>query len=375
MPTRPHRSSATLLALVFALLIVYASLYPFEGWRNQDISPFAFLNAPWPRYWSRFDLGANWLGYMPLGFLMALALLRTRLLPQPALLAALAASLLSLVMEALQTYLPQRVPQLADWLLNSAGALTGAVLAQLLQHLGAVDQWSRFRVRWFVREARAPLVLLLLWPIALLFPPAAPLALGQIRQRLHSFLNNWVEGTPFASYIDEPSAYLLPLSNLSELLSVGLGFIIPCLLAYSVTQGWPRRLGLMLAGIAIAFAASGLSATLSFSPEYGWAWLSPPARAGLLVGSVLAALAVILPRRLCLALLVMALVWQLSLINSAPETPYYAQALQSWEQGRFIRFHGLAQWLGWLWPFMTLVVAAAALVRRDTLAHTDKIRA
>ncbi len=363
MASRAHRSSATLLALVFALLIVYASLYPFDGWRDQGIVPWSFFNAPWPLYWSRFDLGANLLGYMPLGFLVSLALLRTRLLPQPALVATLAPALLSLVLEGLQTYLPQRVPQLSDWLLNCAGALLGALLAQLLQRLGALDRWSRFRETWFVRDARAPLVLLLLWPAALLFPPAAPLALGQIRERLHSFLNEWVEGTPLAPYINEPGDYLLPLSNLAELLSVGLGFIIPCLLAYSITQGWPRRLGLLLLGVVVALAASGLSAALSFSPEHGWAWLSPPARAGLLVGGVMAALAVILPRRLCLALLLVALVWQLSLINSAPETPYYAQTLQSWEQGRFIRFHGLAQWLGWLWPYMVLAVAVQALVR------------
>ena len=32
MNTR-HRSSATWLALAYALLVLYASLYPFEGWR------------------------------------------------------------------------------------------------------------------------------------------------------------------------------------------------------------------------------------------------------------------------------------------------------------------------------------------------------
>jgi hypothetical protein len=34
--------------------------------------------------------------------------------------------------------------------------------------------------------------------------------------------------------------------------------------------------------------------------------------------------------------------------------------LQTWEQGRFIRFHGVAQWLGWLWPYGVLM---AALIR------------
>jgi len=365
MNARQHRSSASLLSAVFALLIVYATLYPFEGWRDQGVSPLAFFNGPWPKYWSRFDVVANGVGYIPLGFLLALAIMRTRLLPHPALMASLAASALSLTLEMLQTYLPGRVPQLSDWLLNSGGALIGALLAQGLERMGAIDTWSRFRERWFVRDAHWPLVLLLLWPAALLFPPAAPLALGQVRQRLHDAALEWVEGTPLAPYVDEPSAYVMPLSNLNELLCVVLGFMIPCLLAYSVTLGWPRRLALLLFGVCIALGASSLSAALSFSPEHGLAWLSPPAKAGLLVGVVGAALAVILPRRLCLGLLVIALVWQLSLINAAPETPYYAQTLQSWEQGRFIRFHGLAQWLGWVWPFAALGAALVALTRKQ----------
>jgi VanZ family protein len=366
---QPHRSSATLLALIFALLIGYASLYPFSGWRDQGINPFYFLNAPWPRYWSRFDIVANFVGYMPLGFLATLALLRTRLLPQPALLATLLCSLLSLLLEALQSYLPLRVPQLSDWLLNSGGALAGALSAVALERLGAVDRWSRFRARWFVREARAPLVLLAIWPVALLFPPSAPLALGQVRERLQHFLNDLVEGTPFAALIDEPSVYLRPLSNLGELVCVALGFVIPCLLAYAMTQGWHRRLLLLGLGTLTALAASSLSAALSYSPEHAWGWLSLPTQIGLALGAVLALLCLPLPRRFNWALLVVSLVWQLSLINAVPETPYYAQTLQSWEQGRFIRFHGLAQWLGWLWPFLALWVALAALVRRDDSPH------
>lgn len=361
----PHRSSATLLALIFALLIVYASLYPFDGWRDQGIHPFYFLNAAWPRYWSRFDVVANFLGYAPLGFLTTLALLRTRLLPQPALLAALACSLLSLLLEALQSYLPLRVPAVSDLLLNSGGALGGAVLAVALERMGVIDHWSRFRARWFVRDARAPLVLLALWPVALLFPPAVPLALGQVRRRLHEFANEWVERTPFAALIDEPMGYVLPLSNLSELTCVALGFVIPCLLAYAVTLGWHRRALLWVGGALTALAASSLSAALSYSPEHAWGWLSLASQVGLAIGVVLALLCLALPRKLCLGLLVAALVWQLSLINSAPETPYYAQALQSWEQGRFIRFHGLAQWLGWLWPYAALLTALMALSQRD----------
>jgi VanZ family protein len=364
-----HRSSATLLALLFVLLIVYASLHPFSGWRNQGIHPFVFLSAPWPRYWSQFDSIANFAGYIPLGFLSTLALLRTRLLAQPGVLVWLACTMLSFLLEALQSYLPLRVPQLSDALLNSSGAALGAVSAVVLERLGVVAHWSRFRQRWFVRDARAPLVLLALWPAALLFPPAVPLALGRFHGRLHDFLHQMLKDTPLAALLEPPSAALLPMTQLAELVCVALGFLIPCLLAYGITLGWHRRLMLGCAGALTALAASSLSAALSYSPAHAWGWLSMAAQAGLAVGMVMALVCTLLPRRLCIALLLAALVWQLSLVNSAPATPYFAQTLQSWEQGSFIRFHGLAQWLGWLWPYAALLVAVRALARRDGLTR------
>jgi len=43
------------------------------------------------------------------------------------------------------------------------------------------------------------------------------------------------------------------------------------------------------------------------------------------------------------------------LVGQAPVDPYFAASLQSWEQGRFIRFHGLALWIGWLWPYAAML--------------------
>jgi VanZ family protein len=361
---QPHRSSATLLAVVFALLIAYASLYPFADWRDQGIGPFAFFTAPWPRYWSHFDVVANFLGYAPLGFLATLALVRTTLLPQPVVWVTLAAATLSLLLEALQTYLPTRVPAVSDLLLNSAGACTGGVLAMSAQRLGVVDRWSSLRRSWFVREARAPLVLLVLWPLALLFPPAAPLSLGQVRERLQSSVDALLEGTPLAHMLHVPGD-LHVLSSLGEMICVACGFLALCWLGFSVTLGWHRRLLLLVGALWLGVAASSLSASMSYSPEHAWSWLSGPTQLGLLAGLLLALLSLNAPRRLCLALLVVALVWQLSLINTVPSTPYYAQTLQAWEQGRFIRFHGLAQWLGWLWPFATLWVALLSLSQAE----------
>ncbi|MEO8835789.1 MAG: VanZ family protein, partial [Caldimonas sp.] len=65
-----HRSSAVPLAWLYGALIAYASLYPFVGWRIPGVGPLEFLFLGWPRWWTRFDLIANLLGYLPLGFLL-----------------------------------------------------------------------------------------------------------------------------------------------------------------------------------------------------------------------------------------------------------------------------------------------------------------
>jgi VanZ family protein len=109
-----HKTAAWPLALIYAALVIYASLYPFDGWRPVGIAPWTFLAAPLPRYWTGFDVAANLLGYGPLGFLLALSALRTSPRLPAVLLAALGGGLLSLVMESLQTYLPMRVASNVD---------------------------------------------------------------------------------------------------------------------------------------------------------------------------------------------------------------------------------------------------------------------
>lgn len=361
---QPHKSSATLLVALYTLVIGYASLYPFGQWRDQGLGPLEFLFAPWPRYWGQFDTAANFFGYVPLGFLATLALLRTTLLARPLVWVVLAASALSLAMEALQTYLPQRVPALSDWLLNSGGALAGAWLASVLEQLGAIDRWSRFRRRWFAQDARASLVLLATWPVALLFPPPVPLGLGQVFERVEAALENALANTPFLAWLPVRSLDLQPMAPASEMLCVALGLLAPSLLGYAYVWGGSRRAIFLVAVCALSLGASGLSAALSYGPEYAWTWMSLPVGLGLLLGLALAMACLWLGRRACLAILLVVLVWQLSLVNLAPSTPYFAQTLQGWEQGSFIRFNGLAQWLGWLWPYAALLLALTTLSQR-----------
>ena len=362
-----HKTSAWPLALVYCTLIVFASLFPFEGWRAQGIAPQVFLLARIPPpYWTGFDVAINLAGYAPLGFLLALALLRTGWPRSAVPLAAVAGGLLSLLMEFLQIYLPQRVPSNLDLVLNTGGALSGALCAALLERLGAIDRWSRFRARWFVPEARGALVLLALWPWALLFPAAEPFGLGQVLERLEATLVDVLDGTPFLTWLPENPLALQPLSPAAEALCVALGLLVPCLLAYSIAAHTGRRAALALASVAVGVAATALSAALSYGPAHAWEWQSAPVRAGIGMGMVLAVISLWLPRRTCAVLLVLVLAVHLSLLNDAPTSAYFAQTLQAWEQGRFIRFFGIGQWLGWLWPYVALVYVLLRASHRDT---------
>jgi VanZ family protein len=366
MSRAPHKTSAWPLAGMYVVLVVYASLYPFEGWRDQGPLPLGFVLAPWPKYWTAFDLWANVLGYAPLGFLLALGALRTRqghgVVGWAVGGATLLAGLLSLMMEAAQEYLPMRVASNVDWALNTFGAWGGALTAALLERLGALDRWGRFRARWFLPEARGALVLLALWPCALLAPSPVPLGLGQVYEQTESGLRSLLEGTPWLGWLPplpnvgvvDPGLGVAPLAPLMVWACVVLGVLIPCLLGYCVIRAFARRALFVLMLLAAALGASLLSAAMSYSPAHAWAWLNTPVQAGLVLAAVFALLLLRVPVRVAAALLLVLLGVFLSLINQAPTGPYYAHNLQLWEQGRFIRFHGVTLWLARLWPYAVL---------------------
>jgi len=351
----PHKSAALPLALLYAALIVYASLYPFTGWRDVGVAPWAYLGAPLPRYWTGFDVGANLAGYLPLGFLLALAL-RRRHPGWPAVaLAALGGTLLSFSMEALQTYLPQRVPSNVDFALNAAGGLAGALAAGALEWLGALERGRRLRARWFMPDSRGALVLLALWPVGLLFPAPVAFGMGQVFERLEEGAARLLADTPFLQWLPLRELDLQPLLPGEEVLCVALGALVPCLLGYTVIARAWRRAVFALAALAAGVAVSALSAGLSYGPVHAWAWIGAPVQQGLWLALLAAALLLALPSRLCVPLLMAVLAAQVVLLNTAPQNPFFALTLQAWEQGRFIHFHGLAQWVGWLWPYAAFV--------------------
>jgi VanZ family protein len=360
-----RRSSAWPLALLYAALVVYASLYPFEGWRIQGVAPLAFLWAPFPQYWTVFDVVANLMGYAPLGFLLSLALLRSGWTSGAWPVAVAVSVLLSLSVESIQNLLPMRVPSNVDLVLNAAGALMGAGLAWVLVRLGGLRHWSAFRASWFEPGTHGSLVLLALWPFALLYPASVPFGLGQVADRLEVGLVQYLADTPFLAWLPQRLEASTPLSPLAEAFCVALGLMAPMLMGYGDLRTTAKRLVFGLALLVCAIGAAGLSSALTYGPDHAWSWLSPQALLGLAMALLGGLLLLGLSRRLCLVAMLLCLAVSLSLLNRAPASPYFAQSLEVWEQGRFIRFHGLSQWLGWLWPFAALVLGIRAVVRQS----------
>lgn len=268
-------------------------------------------------------------------------------------------------METLQSYLPSRVPSNVDLALNTLGAWLGACIAWLLEKMGVIGHWSRFRARWLALDARGAMVLLALWPVALLFPASVPMGLGQVLERFETALAEALADTPFLDWLPVRDIELQPLVPGAELICVALGALIPCLLGYCVIRTAWQRATFSLVMLSTGIAVSALSAALSYGPSHAWAWLDLPVRSGLALAAGLALLMLPLRRRGAAAFALLALAIHLSLLNQAPASAYFAQTLQTWEQGRFIRFHGLAQWLGWLWPYAALGYVLARLSGRE----------
>jgi VanZ family protein len=371
-PAHPRESSALTLALVFTGLVIYASLYPFSGWFWPAGQPLtAMLMPPWPRYHIGFDDGSNFVGYMPLGALVYASALRRGRGPLAAgAIACALPSALSWVMEFTQHFLPARYPSLMDWALNSLGAAAGLSLAIAIHSAGAGVRWSTVRERWFVPHSGATLALLLLWPVGFLYPRNVPFGLGVTWERLQEAAYDLLNDHPLAPWFEWLWASLGEntgtMSKAAEGFSVALGLLGPCLVAFSIARpGW-YRVAIVPLAVAVGLAANTLSAALNFGPVHALGWVTSTVPVGLALGAALALACVLLGPRPAAALGLVALSVNVALVAQAPSDPYYADSLQAWEQGRFIHFHGLAQWVGWLWPFAAGAVLFRHLARSET---------
>ncbi|MCS7100943.1 MAG: VanZ family protein [Burkholderiaceae bacterium] len=359
---------ARLACAAYALLIVYASLAPWSGWRDLGVGPFAFLWAPWPEYVTHFDVAVNVLGYLPFGALLVLALY-PRLRGGAAVAVALATgALLSGAIEALQTYLPPRIASNVDWLANvggtAFGALLGAWRADSLIDRGRLQQ---LRAAWFTRDGSVALVLLALWPLAQMHPLPMLFGLGAADGALLEAARRWFVWLPARM------AWTSTEFILAEALVTTAGLLAAGLMAASVMTARAPRLALLAALGLAALGAKALAYGVRFGSEHALAWLTPGAVAGLLLGTLALSVAAWGPPRAVARLGLLACVTLLVAVAVIPQNPYFTAWLMQWRSGRLAHFHAATQWLASAWPFAAAAwLAAREFMRRDgTCAYNE----
>lgn len=342
VPVEPSPRSRLALysALAYTLLAIYASLYPFSGWRDTGAPLDEFLYGAWPRYWTVFDLILNVLAYLPLGFIWVPALRHRLPTAAAVLLAIVIGGSLSFAMETLQNFLPSRVSSNVDLGCNTLGALIGALAgerwgATLLDGGRLHDLRSRLIHPGTLADAG--LVLLWLWLLTQFNPNTLLFGNGDLRSALE---------------MDSPLSFSAPAFLQLEGAVVAAQAFGVALLAGVLARRGGRRLALGLMGAALA--AKSFAFMLLTNGPHGLAWATPGSLAGLALGLAAWLPASLLPARFQQALAALALLLGVALVNLAPENPYLANAWQEWNPGQFLNFHGLTQLLSVLWPYLAL---------------------
>lgn len=343
--TRQRTFLPHILALLYGLAIAYASLQPFAPWLSPPAGTPFWVVAQWPPKWTRADIIANVLTYVPFGVFTALVPHRASPLVRTGV--ALAAGVtLSFGMETLQMFLPSRAASLIDLLANAGGALVGGVLGGTLVRATRLRQWlSAARGRAFLpgRLGDVGIALLALWLTAQC-NPGIPLFAVNFEPVLQPASNALVAKPDLAAAMLEAAQSALQLA--------GVGLFLALLLRDRRYVG-----GAVLLLIGMALMGKGLAAWLLLKPAAWEAWLKPGVAIGIAAGSLGLLLAAFMPRPAQVAACAIALLSSLLLpfagsdLGSTPAP----LTLFNWRYGHLLNFNGLTHSVLLVWP-----IAAAA---------------
>jgi VanZ family protein len=337
--------------LMYTFLIVYASLYPFSSWHSLGLPVWAFLRAPMPHYWTGFDVAINIIGYLPFGVLVVFALYPQVRGVSAAVIAILSGVLLSGAMEAVQTFLPSRVSSNLDFLTNLAGVCIGAIAGLMLRRT-FLEQSRLLQLRheWFVPEAGLGLIVIGLWPLAQIYPQGYLFGHGQIMPLVSEWFDTPVDLVALLMHDIHLTVqeYWMAETLITACGLTGALLSLACLLRKQTPK--PVLATLLGTAIAVKFMANALL----FAPANAFAWLTPGAKGGLLVGVMMMTGLAYAPPTAQRRLAVASLLFSIVAINLVPANPYFVATLQAWIQGKFLNFNGAAHFLSVFWPFFAL---------------------
>jgi VanZ family protein len=334
-----HNALARQLAIAFTLLVIYASLHPFSGWRSLGAPPLAWLTTGWLRYSTWFDILVNVVGYLPFGFLWTSVLQKRLGHGWAILLVTVLGALLSAAMETAQNYLPTRVPSNLDFTGNTIGVLLGAVLGVrwggvLLSGSRFISLRERLVAPGFVGDSG--LVLIAFWLLTQVNPESLLFGNGDLRRAI-----GIEPSLPF-----DVARFAQIEAAIAAINAFAVGLVLATLRLKT-----PTVLALLLLGTAIR----ALAAAILVEPSEAMHWVNLGNSSGVVIGCLVMLPAMYLMPFLRRALAAAALLLATVLVNLAPHNPYLAQAVLVWHQGNFLNFNGLTRLLSMLWPFLALM--------------------
>jgi VanZ family protein len=354
IPSARYARSSRLVAylsVAYLLLVVYASLYPFSGWRVPNADATHFLLSRWPAYVVASDVVLNVLAYVPLGLLLALSWMGRMPRWAATALAIVATALLSLVLEYTQAYLPTRISSNVDILTNSIGGLWGAVMAVVWGKRWLLSgDLHRLRQQHFHAGARTDVifVLIALWLATQLNADVWLFGNGDVRHLLP-----FDPGVPYSA-----NTYLLFEAAVAALNFVGVAFLVGAVARSFVATAAGLTVLMMTALLLKTIASMAL-----FIPGNPALWLTPGSVIGLVAGVMLwlplAWQSATASSRSAVVCFVAAVI----LVNLAPENPYLVAALQILQRGQFLHFNAMIGLLSMWWPLLAIASLLFVLLR------------
>jgi VanZ family protein len=330
------------VALAYTLVIVYASLQPFAGWRLPPDEVLRFLTA-WPRYITASDIALNVAAYLPLGAMLYFTL-RPPLAPAVALvLATLLAAALSLALESVQMFLPSRIASNVDLLSNSAGAAAGAMAALLLTLWNNPLAAARARMLRTGKLGDCGLFVVALWLVIQFHPSPLAFASGDVRDIFGI--------TPI--FMHSSQAYALAEASVVGLAVITLGLMVSLLV-----QSPRYAPGAMVLTLAATLGFKSIAVAMLGRSAHWLPWLTPGVATGLAAGSALVAALMWLTPAARGAIALTCLATGVVVVNVTPDNPY--QTLPSFmltlQPTHLTNFGNIVRILAQCWSLAAIVL-------------------
>lgn len=353
--TAQSRHFAQFMFCAFLVAAIYASLWPFTGWAMTPHHPLAYLGGPFWTGLRKWDVVLNFAGYFPLGFFAVLVLVERHQRAAAVIATVLVLGGFSLTMEALQTYLPRRTPSLGDLVVNTLGALAGAVAGLAAAPWVASQGGVRgIRDRLFVEGARGDFALVLVgvWWFALLAPRTTLFGTGDIRPYRLATIQFGLA----------PELFMRVEVAVCALSVIGIALLLRAI-SHSAARLTTVFLGVVAGGLLVRSTGFALFWDLGMA----FSWATPGALTGLAIGVPVGLFALHVSPDIARWAAIAAFVSTIATINLTPPNPQLWLKLRGVRASELSSLSLISRNAAMLWPFAA--IALLFMPRRGRLPH------